>query len=289
SVLSLGKALRKLGRRATCLLAKSEPIEDSLLFLPGADELVIASKFTDDVEVFIGVDVPTTDRLGEAKAVHKRAKKRVTIDHHAVPGRIAELSYTDPDAASTTVLVWELLKCLGVSPDADMATCAYTGLMTDTGRFLFQNTRACDFRSAMEMVECGADPSRIAHKVYQQVHVPTLRLESRMIERMEFLCEGAVVVSWLYSSDYGECGATKADAEPLINTLRSIKGVHVACILKEAGGATRGSLRSSDDTDVSRIAHEFGGGGHIAAAGFTLYEPISEAIKHVEHRLEELC
>ena len=98
---------------------------------------------------------------------------------------------------------------------------------------------------------------------------------------------GAIARSWLSREDFEALGATKADAEPVIDVLRSIAGVRVACVLREQDGAVRGSLRAKDGTDVAAIARRFGGGGHVAAAGFTLELPLSEAVATVGRALGE--
>ena len=97
--------------------------------------------------------------------------------------------------------------------------------------------------------------------------------------------DGEAVLSWLSLADFAECGAVKSDAEPMIDLLRSLCGVRVACMLREQDGEVRGSFRSKDDTDVAAIAGEFGGGGHKAAAGFTIHDDLRGAVKTVARRL----
>ena len=148
-----------------------------------------------------------------------------------------------------------------------MALCAYTGLMTDTGRFQFQNTSAAAFHAAAEMVEAGVSPDVPAREVFQSRSVASMQLEGRLLERMELLCNGRFSFSYITRSDFAEFGAVKADAEPLIDTLRAMRGVQIACILKvQPDGVVRGSLRSKTDADVEVMACALGGGGHKAAA-----------------------
>ena len=285
SQLALAHALRKLGKRVTCLLAKDEPIDPNLAFLPGADKLVPASSFDGFVDCLVAVDVPTPERLGGADVLRRRAPLTVTVDHHAVPEAMSRLSYTDPDAASTTTLIWRLVEQLGVDYDADIATCAYTGLMTDTGRFQYQNADAAAFALASQIVAQGADPGAISREVYQNRRAASVYLEALAISHLELLDGGCVALSWLSADDFATCGADRADAEPLIDVLRSISGVRVACMLRQQGDVVRGSLRAKDDTDVAAIAREFGGGGHRAAAGLTLEVPLPEAVDQLRARL----
>lgn len=291
SQLALACALRKLGKHVTCLLADTSAVEPGMAFLPGAGSMVAADDYHEVPQVFVAVDVPTPDRLGEAaRKLHAQAALTITIDHHGVPERMSDLSYTDADAPSTTMLIWEVAgHLLGAQGrDASIATCAYTGLMTDTGGFRYQNATVGSFAAASEMVAAGADPSAIARNVFQSRRLASVELEGRAIEHLRMLDEGRVALSWISQLDMEACEAQKADAEPLVDVLRSIAGVRVACMLREQKDVVRGSLRAKDDTDVSAIAREFNGGGHVAAAGLTIEAPLDEAVRIMEARLGSL-
>lgn len=283
SQLALMHVLRAVGKRATCVLVKDEPIDVRLAFLPGAEELVPAASFDGPARVFVAVDVPTRDRLGSAaSSLLDRSSLSVTIDHHASDTTMTDLVHVDPDIASTTMLVWELAELLGTLPTADAALCCYTGLVTDTGRFQYQNTDAVALRSAAAMVEAGADPSAVSQSVFQNRSEASLRLEGLAVDRMRVGAGGSYVLSWLTRDDFVRCEALKADAEPLVDALRSLRGVRLACMLRDQGDSVRGSFRAKDDTDVSRLARELGGGGHRAAAGFTVSGPIEAAVERID-------
>lgn len=288
SQLALAAALRRLGKRTCCILAKDEPVDSNLRFLPGAAELLPAVRYEGATGIFVAVDVPNPDRLGAGADVLARSPFGITIDHHAAPERMTDLAYVDPDSPSTTMIVWELAKLLGAEGDGAVATCCYTGLVTDTGRFQYQNTSAAAFEAASEMVRAGASPAHVATAVFQNRSLASMRLEALMLDRMLFAADGRLVLSWLSLDDFESLGAVKADAEPLINTLRMLSGVRVACILREQADGIRGSLRAKDDTDVSAIARALGGGGHKAAAGFTLACPMDEAVRTVLDALEPI-
>lgn len=291
SQLALAAALRSLGKTATCVLVKDEPVDGSLAFLPGIADCVPAAQFTGVVDTFVAVDVPTRDRMGSAaSALLDTCTGSVTLDHHAMDTTMTDLVYVDPDVASTTMLVWELAGLLGADRTGDVATCCYAGLVTDTGRFQFQNTNGAALRAASEMVDAGASPSFVATCVYQHRSLASIRLESRAVSRIQFEAEGAAALTYLTLQDFAEEGAIKADAEPIIDVLRSIDSVRIACVLREQEGGVRGSFRAKDDSDVAAIARKLGGGGHRAAAGFTLYCSLDEARKRVMPLIvEALC
>lgn len=283
SQLALMHALRSRGKRVTCVLAKDEPIDVRLSFLPGADELIPAGLYEGTVGVFVAVDVPLRDRMGNAaSSLLDRSSLSVTIDHHANDMAMTDLVYVDPQIASTTMLIWELAELLGADPSADVALCCYTGLVTDTGRFQYQNTDAAAMRAATHMVEAGVDPSAVSRAIFQNRSLASVRLEGLAVDRMRLGAQGSYVLSWLTRDDFSRCDATKADAEPLIDTLRSLRGVRLACMLRDQGDSVRGSFRAKDDTDVAELARSLGGGGHRAAAGFTISGPIDEAVERID-------
>lgn len=287
SQLALACALKQLGKNVTCVLVKDEPIESALRFLPGIDQMVPATQFEGICDAFVGVDVPTRERIGEAAcSILDQACISFTIDHHAVDTTMADYVYVDPDAAAACMLIWELTAHLGVDRSGDLATCCYTGLCTDTGRFQFQNTDALAMHAGAEMVDAGANPAAVACQVFQNRTLPSLKLECAALERMTFGASGQYVISWLSSDDFERFGAIKADAEPVINAIRSVQGTRVACLLREVDGKVRGGLRSKDDTDISILARKLGGGGHKAASGFTLDTTLERAISQLQHELD---
>ncbi len=291
SQLALMHALRAKGKRVACVLAKDEPIDVRLSFLPGADELVPAGSYDGPVGTFVAVDVPLRDRMGAAaSSLLDRASLSVTIDHHANDLSMTDLVYVDPHVASTTMLVWDLAELLGSAPSFDVALCCYTGLVTDTGRFQYQNTDAAALRAATHMVEAGVDPSAVSRAIFQNRSLASVRLEGVAVDRMRLGARGSYVLSWLTRDDFSRYDASKSDAEPLIDTLRSLRGVRLACMLRDQGDSVRGSFRAKDDTDVAKLARSLGGGGHRAAAGFTISGPIEEAVERIDALLsQELC
>jgi len=289
SQLTLWHALKAMGKRATCVLVRDEPVGSSLSFLPGMDEMVPASTFDGVCEVFIGLDVPTRARIGEAAcAILDSAADSITVDHHASETTMCNHVYVDPDCAAASMLVWELVKLLVDEPPLESASCAYVGLMTDTGGFRFQNADSAAFDLAARLVANGVDPAWAATNVFQTRTIPSLKLEGIAIDHMRVIANGKVSLSWVDSDDMKRVGASKTDVEPLIDSVRAVEGTMVACLIREQDGRIRGNLRAKDDTDVSALARELGGGGHRAAAGFTLDMPIGEAIELMERKLTAL-
>ena len=286
--MTLYHALRLMGKRCVCVLVRNEPVPASLSFMPGMEDMVVAAEYDGPCEVFMGLDVPNRERIGDAAALLDRSETSITIDHHASETTMCEYVYVDPDSASASMIVWQLVKMLVSEPPVECAICAYTGLITDTGGFRFQNSDTNAFKVAAELVSYDINPAGIAAQAFQNRSIPSLKLESLAIERMSLVADGQAAISWISLADLEEHQATKADTEPLIDMVRSVAGVRVACMLREQEGSIRGSLRSKDDTDVSALARKLNGGGHRAAAGFTLFSSLDEAKDIMRAKLADL-
>lgn len=286
SQLALAEALRLLGKQVTCVLARDEVVDSTFGFLKGFDGLVPAASFDEPIDAFVTVDVPSRERIVDAAPLLDKASLTVTIDHHGADVLMGEHTYADTASASTTMIVWDVIKALGVEPTSDIATCCYTGLMTDTGRFQYQNADAAAFAYASEMVAAGAQADVISKAIYQNRRLASVKLEAMALDRIVVGAQGAFALTWLTLDDFAACDAVKADGEPIIDVIRSLEGIRVACVLREQDEIIRGSFRAKDDTDVAAIARDYEGGGHKAAAGFTLHCSMDEARELIAARLE---
>ena len=287
--LALAHALRAIGKTVTCLLVRDEAIGADLAFMPGIADMVPAERFEGRCEVFMGLDVPTRERIGKAAcAVLDTAEVSVTIDHHASDTAMCDYVYVDPDIAAASMLVWDLVCMLTDNPPIESATCAYVGLVTDTGGFRFQNSDEAAFDAAAALVAYGVEPAVVATNVYQNRSIPSLKLEALTIDRLQVIAGGKAAISWVANDDLERVGAVKTDVEPLIDTVRAVQGTVVACMLREQDGRIRGNLRSKSSIDVSALARELGGGGHPAASGFNLDMPIDEALEFMTARIAGL-
>ena len=271
------------------LLADDGSIPRVYRFLPGADELEPAVRREDRYDVFISVDVPTLGRLADSAAVAKRARGRVVIDHHPTCEEFGDVTVRVTSAAATAVLVEELLNAAGWPCTPDIATCLLTGVVTDTGRFQYQNANPSAFACASRLVDAGAQPARIALEVYQSQRLEYLHLESIVMSRIEGRAGGRVAFSYAYEEDLVACGVKPAECDGLIDVVRQVGGTELCLFLREdEPGSVRGNLRSKGPIDISGIAVELGGGGHAAAAGFTFKGTVEQAAQVVLPKLEAL-
>ena len=283
SQLALAHALKQRGKSVRCVLAKSDPLPSRLSFLPEADCMIPACEVEGEYDVFVGVDVPNRQRMGEqASALRNRAAFSFTIDHHACDEPMCDFVYCDSAAAATALIIWRLAGLLGVSREGHLAQACYTGLVGDTGGFRYQNTDVHSFELAAEMVRSGANPADTSLHLFQSRTPQALGLEGLALSRMRTGAGGAYAISWLTWEDFRRLNAAKSDSDGIIDTLRSLDGVRVAALLRESDTALRGSLRSKDAFDVSVLANGWNGGGHAGAAGFTLHGCLADELAVVD-------
>ncbi|MDR2106738.1 MAG: DHH family phosphoesterase [Coriobacteriales bacterium] len=276
SALALAAWLRAQGHLVTMLLAKGRTAPELYGFLRNYD-FVPAADYTEVPDLFIAVDLPNDERLGDAQAVFERAGDTLVVDHHPDYTGFANHYFGDTTAAATGLIVWRLITASGVPITREMAEYCYVSLITDTGRFAFQNTTTEAFVAASEMMTAGVDPAAVSAKVYDSKSLASLRLDARLISRIDYAAGGRVVWSWVTEDDFRELGVSRDETEGLPTILRSVKGTEVAILLREEGGKIRVNLRAKAGCDVGEFARRFDGGGHKAAAGFTLEATLEEA------------
>lgn len=281
SVLGLGLALRARypEKDVAFLLADDAPVPRIYRFLAGAGDLVPACRYEGSPDLFIAVDCPVIDRLADAQEVARRARHVASFDHHPARAEFAEVSVRRVHCAATAVLIDDFLCREGMALSPDMATALFCGIVTDTGRFQYQNADPAAFNAAAHLVAAGAEPARVALEVYQSQRIEYLRLESLVMGRIRLVADGRVAYSYARRADLADLGVSQDECDGLVDVVRSVLGVEVCLFLKEVeGGSVRGNLRSKGDLDVSGIAAAFHGGGHAAAAGFTYEGTLEETL-----------
>jgi phosphoesterase RecJ-like protein len=209
---------------------------------------------------------PLGDRLADIPVL-------INIDHHHDNTRFGTLDWVDPDASSTAELVWELAKWIGVPITPELAEPLYVGLLTDTGRFSYENTTPRAHAMAADLIAAGVDLTGVRRRMYEDVLPAKLHLLRYALDSFVIHGAGTLISARVTEADFGAAGATEAHAEGIIDVLRAVRGVRIAALARELEvqpGTFKVSLRAADPSiDVSAIARAGGGGGHPQAAGFT--------------------
>jgi len=273
SLLATHKLLQQLGKDSVMFLAAKEfplPVEYRFLAL----EEVFHEPPVDVVDrVLVFLDCGNIDRM-PVDFLRRDDAKILNLDHHHDNTRFGTLNLVDTDASCTAEILFRLAKLLGAEITPEIATALYVALVTDTGRFMYENTSADAHRMAADLIEAGVDVHDIYRRLYERVPLEKLHLVARAVQRIQRLDDCKLAVTYISADDYIETGSNEALTEGIIDHVRALEGTEVAAMIRDKtdGGsrARKVSLRSATGTvDVSAIAQRYGGGGHPRAAGFS--------------------
>ena len=274
SSLALYLALTAMGKRAK--LVCEEPVPPVYAGLPCASAVSAAPAAPFTHTVFI--DCADSKRAGTLEQTALSAAHTLVIDHHGTNKGFADVNYI-VDCAATGELIFELLPLLSVPLTKDIAVCLYAALATDTGNFSYANTTPRTFRIMAELLTQGIDLPELNRVLFRTNRVQRMQLLGIVLSRMQLYADGRFNISYLAYADLIAIGATSADCEGLIDSLRDIDTVEVACFLRESqNGQIRVSMRSKHSFDVSAVSQIYGGGGHRRAAGCTLDCSLDDAV-----------
>ncbi len=266
SQLGLTFALRNEGKKVVCW--NEDPIPQKYEFLD-PDRIFQKPRAGSKFDCVIATDAASFERLGAVSACITERKLFINIDHHESNTRYADLNWVSAREPSTGELVFRLLKVAKWPITKPIANCLFTAVSTDTGSFQYPSTRPGTYHVAGELVHRGADLSKICDEVYQSYPLSRARLLQHIYTHFRLTHHDQIAYFWLKKADYARTGTKSADSEGLIDHIRAIAPVVVACVFEEVGPElTRVSLRSKSElVNVNEIAAIFGGGGHPAAAG----------------------
>ena len=271
SLLGMTIALREAGKETVASWG-SDPFATPphYTYLPNLELLSPPDTFPAAPELIITFDAGSYERLGSLEPNARAAGTLLVVDHHVSNDRFGSINLVDPDAAASAVIVFDLLRRMGVALDEDIATCLYTGIVTDTGRFQYGNTTPEVHRITAELLSAGAPHVEITQTIYNTHPVGYLKLAASALDKLELREDAGLVWTWVTTQDLERARVGLEDIEALIDLVRTADGADVAVVLKQqSDGRYRVSMRSKGASDVGAVATRFGGGGHALAAGFT--------------------
>ena len=281
SSLGLAQCLQKLGKEV--IVYCDDLVNKSFSFIPGI-ELLQRPDANNSVEadLLVVIDASSFDRIGIVGEVVKY-KQLLNIDHHISNTHFADFVYLDSKAAATGEIICELLQEMAWPIDHNIAECFYIAISTDCGSFRYANTTPKTMRAGAWLLEQGVRPNEISDKLDMKSRL-TVEMLAKVLPSLTFEADGKIayltITNDLYNKD--------ANTDSFVNYPRYIDGVEVAIMFKAVEPkVTRVSMRSSN-VDVAQVALCFGGGGHIRAAGCTIYAPVEEAREQLLAKLREL-
>ncbi len=277
STLAIAHGLWSRGQRA--MVGSVDGVPGIYRFLPGSDRVVSAVPAGETFDAVVFMECSTPERAGGLAQRAAGVPLWINIDHHMGNAGYGDLILSDVTASAVGELVYPIVQALVPVLDTRMATCLMTALLTDTGSFRYASVTARTFTVAADLLAAGASPAEVYTEVYENRPASTLRLLGMALGRLTVSEDGRVAWTAVTQAMLRDSGATMEEAEGIVTALRSLRGVQVALLFKEDPEVIRVSLRGRSGVRSHVIAEAFGGGGHPAAAGFTIRGALPDVIR----------
>lgn len=284
SSLALSSALESLGK--VTVLYDEDPVPKVCRFLPAQEKFtnIILPFITTDFALIL-LDCNTLKRAGIEGLTFKYS---VVIDHHETEEDFGDIKWVVPEAAATGMMIFYLIKELGVNITRDMAINLYSAIAIDTGTFRYGNTTAEALRIAAKLIEAGASPAYISNNLYETWSQERFALLIMSLNTLEV--RGNVAITFVTREMYRKTGAAPEDTEDFPAFTRVMKDVNVSAFFRElTDNYWKVSLRSRGDINVALVASRFNGGGHKNAAGYVVKSDLESARGFLLKALSSAC
>jgi phosphoesterase RecJ-like protein len=290
SVLGLARILKANGKQAGIVRPDSlprryEPFVEAGDLLEAIDEK--------EWDALVVLDCGDISRVEDGAGKVAAAMAVINIDHHHSNTEFGEINWVDSKCSSTGEMIYRLAREAGwkISPPA--AEALWVALVTDTGRFSYENTTPEVLNVAAELVAMGVPVSKINHTIYESVTLKGQRLRARAMASLEVCEDGAVALVRLGREDFEATGCGTEETEDIVNIPRSIEGAKIALLLyelpeEESKTSTKASFRTVEPYDAALICRTLGGGGHQRAAGCSVEGRLTEARETVLDLIHEM-
>lgn len=278
SCLALYNALKKSGKNVHLIL--DDEIPKVYKFLNNSEKAERPGQY-ESFDLVIALDCGDAKRLGKS-GIYLENNFVINIDHHISNDEFGDLNMIDANAAATAEIIYQIIKILGIDMDKEISECLYTAIVTDTGQFQYSNTTSLTHQIAGDLINNGVNVSLMFERIYQNSSKEKVMLMKTALGTLEFYHNDSISCISLTLEQMREVNALEADSDGIINLARDIECVEAAIFLKELEpGKVKVGLRSKKVVDMAAVALQFGGGGHIRAAGCTLHGTIEEVKEKV--------
>ena len=284
--IAMALCLRELGKDVT--VWNQDGVLEKYAFLPCSELVTRPPADPREFEVAIALDTAAHDRLGTCLQSVKQAQTWINLDHHVSNNHYGNLAFIDTSAPATGQIIYELVRSQNLPFTREMADNLFVAISTDTGSFQYPNTTARTYEIGAELIRAGVEVGRLSQQMYETHPRRRLQLLRELLNVLKFTCCDRVASFALTLETAAALGVQPEDNEGLIDTIRGVEGVMVAAFLEELPEEkVRISLRSKDArADVCKICAQFGGGGHVLAAGARAKGTLAEVEAKV---LEAIC
>lgn len=283
SAYALKLALNSIGKKADVFLRDGDSLLPEYSYVNTGEKINIS---IEDCDLKIAVDCSDIYRISDFKDIF--TGNTVAIDHHVTHVPYSAVTLVEPDAPATGEVIFKLLKVMGIKISQEIAHNLYVAISCDTGNFKYSSTTAETHLIIAELMDTGLDAGKISKMIYDTKPMEYFKMMGIAVERIKLFEDGRISILSLDKSDFEAAHIKESDASSIVVIPTQIKGVEVSAYIRGRDDEIKVSLRSNTDTDVSKIASKFGGGGHVKAAGFSLdCDTLTEAEEIVCNALKE--
>ena len=284
--LALALSLKKIGKEPVVLLEEYALKYD---VIPGKEMILTEGEYGSIFpDVFVALDCGDMGRLGNAIDVFERSGITINLDHHPSNCFFGMYNYVDAQASSTAEIIFRLLEC-GLPLQKDSAAGLYAGIIYDTGGFRHTSTSPITMNVGATLLTYGIPFNDIYFRFFDNRSFSEMKIMGCALNNAKSYFDGKVVCSTITTAEIMECNGTNKELDHIINYLNGVEGTTMACFLYEKGeNEVKASFRGKDGYDVCALSMQFGGGGHVKAAGCTICEPIEQALEMVLEKMEKM-
>lgn len=287
SSLALYEAIKKLGKNP--YIISKEELPKGFEFLKNSNEVCEdKQEVLEGTECVIVLDCANKERINGNINFEDRDYKIINVDHHVSNEYYGDYNYVEDTSSSTSEIIHELIEDLGVVIDRDIATCIYTGLLTDTGSFRHSGTTKKTHEVAGKLISTGIDFSEIHRMIFDRKTIEKIKLYGKVIDTIELSYNNKLCIMYITRAMLEELNLLDEDTSDVLSFGNKIESVEVVALIKEKEeGGVKASLRSKQYVDVNKVSSHFNGGGHVRAAGFATPMNIEETKNKLKEILRE--
>ncbi len=289
SVMGIYNVLKNMGK--TVYVVGCQPLPDSYLFMMTDAEISLLDKsMVSDKSAMIVLDCGNSDRAELVDKWKNYGGFIINIDHHKSNTMFGEMNYVDSDASSTSEIIVFLCRKYNWNIPQVAANSLYAGLLSDTGKFTFENTSQSSLEAGAFLVKAGAEPSFVGEHIYRSVTLESVHLSARAMASLKIKKGGKLSYVSLSATDYQETGCQPQDSGEIVDIAKNIKGACLSFFFYEmkAGNETKVSIRASEPINAIELASVFNGGGHPRAAGCSVNAGLADAKKIIFDEVDRL-
>ncbi len=289
SMLAMYNYITDLGKKAIALNDGEIPVK--YRFFPGIDNVINANSFADDktFDLNIILECPTIDRCGQVEKYISTDIQTINIDHHPDNVGYGDVVFIDDNSSAVGEILTDYFIEIGYEISRDSANLLYSAILTDTGRFRFNSTTSKTLMIAGKLIEFGANPRNISDHIYYSTPSNVLKLTGKILSELKTYDDGKICLISFEKNMLNGFEINVSDTEGMAEFVMYDRTVQAGGFLREIEpNKTKVSLRSIQPYNVSSIAHKYGGGGHLNAAGYTIELPIAKVREKLLNELQEL-